>query len=64
MELFMFVSGIGTLVLLATHIVDYALDATHQRPEALQGAVRYEAARIGDDVPVSWEVVEEYDRAA
>ena len=63
MELFMSVSGIGTLILLATHMIDFALEATRRSVGAPRGAVRNEEAAIGD-VPVSREVAEQYDRAA
>ena len=63
MEVFMFVSGIGTLILLTTHMIDYALEVMRRPLEALQGAVRNEEAEIGDG-PVPRDIGEQYDRAA
>ena len=63
MELILFVSGIGTMVLLAMHMIDYALEATRRPLEALRGAVRNVQTAIGDD-SVLLEVGEQYDRAA
>jgi hypothetical protein len=63
MELFLFVSGIGILVLLATHMVDYALESIRRSLLSRRGAVRGEEAAIGD-VPMPRETAEQYDRAA
>jgi hypothetical protein len=63
MELFMLVSSIGTLILLATHMVDYARDVMRRSAEGLGSAVRKsEVAMRGVAVP--GETVEQYDRAA
>lgn len=63
MEIFLYVSGIGVLVLLAVHMVDYALESTRRSLANPRGAVRTEEAASGD-VRTPREVVEEYDRAA
>ena len=63
MEAFMFVSGVGTLALLATHMIDYALEVMRRPLAALRGAVRNQEAAIGD-VPGPRDIGEQYDRAA
>jgi hypothetical protein len=63
MEIFLYVSGIGVLVLLAAHMVDYALESTRRSLANPRGAVRNEEAPSGD-VRTPRDVLEEYDRAA
>jgi len=63
MELFVSVSGIGILVLLATHMVDYAVESTRRSLVSRRGAMRGKEAAIAD-VRVPREVPEQYDRAA
>ena len=63
MELFLSVSGVGTLVLLFMHMVDYALEAMGRSAAAPWCAVCNQEAAIGN-VPLLREVAERYDRAA
>jgi hypothetical protein len=64
MEIFLYVSGIGVLALLATHMVDYALESTRRSLANPQGGAVRNAAAASGDVLTPREVVEEYDRAA
>jgi hypothetical protein len=65
MELFFYVSGIGVLILLALHMVDYALESTRQSVDDRRDAVRKEEAKaLGGDGWAQRQVAEKYDRAA
>lgn len=48
MELFLSVSEIGILVLLATHMMDYALESTRRSQVSQRGAARGQGAAISD----------------
>jgi hypothetical protein len=63
MELILFVSGIGILALLATHMIDYALESTRRSLDRPRGDVRNQEAASGD-IPTPPEGVKEYDQAA
>ncbi len=63
MELFIFVSGVGTLVLLAAHLFDYALESA-LRPKSGQHVPTPEKEIPTGDVSVPLDPVVRYDRAA
>jgi hypothetical protein len=59
MELVIVSLGIGTLILLATHMIDYAVETT-LRPSSSQIMPEDEA----QDVPLPFEGAAQYDQAA
>ena len=61
MEFFVFASFIGTLILLSTHVVDYAAE-TLRRPPALRPQSAGEALAV--KAIIRSELADEYDRAA
>jgi hypothetical protein len=63
MELFIFASGVGTLVLLAGHLLDYTVESTFRPLSALHVRTPDEEVPNGD-VLLPLDTVEEYDRAA
>jgi hypothetical protein len=63
MELFVFVSFLGTFVLLTTHVVDYAVGALRPSVRTVRISMPNEEAP-NDVVPLPIEIVNLYDRAA
>jgi len=63
MELFVLVSFAGVLVLLATHVGDYAGEVVRRRARAARISMPDGEVPV-DFVPVSLEMENQYDRAA
>ena len=63
MQLFLLVSFIGTLVLLAVHVIDHALDSTLRPMRALNLGMPDEDIPPGRE-PAPFDTLTQYDRAA
>ena len=62
MELFVLLSFIGTVVLLSTHVLDYASECL-RRPAAARRAMPDTEVPSGDE-PAPWQIAGQYDCAA
>jgi hypothetical protein len=63
MELFLFASGIGVLLLLAVHLLDYAVKSTRESANDAS-VIMPDQEAPADDEPLPLETVAHYDRAA